>query len=280
MEASIHKKKCGVKRKNHKCGIGLCNADEEEEYEPPVKIANLGKLQAGEAKPKNHVQRRCRKCLMPLKSHPLPRGEGCMIISKLADDEKVGIIKKQQQLTTEKNLSRKREERKGKSNEQIEIDRESSKIRMASTTNKEGTRKRMASEANKEHTRKRLASTENKEGTRKRMASTSNKEATRKRLATKTGKEGTKKRMASDRNKQKNKERKKIDFLKAKKRSRSEAYVGWCDPKSFEKQKIPVLSLPKMEEECVDCKSLMFPFENKRKKGDGFSFSLCCEYGK
>ena len=62
MEASIHKKKCGVKRKNHKCGIGLCNADEEEEYEPPVKIANLGKLQAGEAKPKNHVQRRCRKC--------------------------------------------------------------------------------------------------------------------------------------------------------------------------------------------------------------------------
>ena len=131
MVASIHKKKCGVKRKNHKCGIGLCNADEEEEYEPPVKIANLGKLQAGEAKPKNHVQRRCRKCLMPLKSHPLPRGEGCMIISKLADDEKVGIIKKQQQLTTEKNLSRKREERKGKSNEQIEIDRESSKIRMA-----------------------------------------------------------------------------------------------------------------------------------------------------
>ena len=30
-----------------------------------------------------------------------------------------------------------------------------------------------------------------------------------------------------------------------------------------------------MKEVCVDCKSLMFPFENKTKKGDAFFSPVC-----
>ena len=41
MSASSHTKKCGVKRKSHKCGIGLCNVEGEAEYEPPVEIADI-----------------------------------------------------------------------------------------------------------------------------------------------------------------------------------------------------------------------------------------------
>ena len=50
MSASNPTKKCGVKRKNHKCGIGLCNVDGEEKYEPPVKIADIEKQDDGEEK--------------------------------------------------------------------------------------------------------------------------------------------------------------------------------------------------------------------------------------
>ena len=65
MSASNPTKKCGVKRKKHKCGMGLCNVDGEEKYEPPVKIADIEKQDDGEEKPKKSVQRRCRKCLIP-----------------------------------------------------------------------------------------------------------------------------------------------------------------------------------------------------------------------
>ena len=93
MSGSIPSKKCGVKRKNHKCGIGLCNGGGEEDYEPPGKIVHIEKQVNGEETQKKSVQRRCRKCLMPLKSHPMPRGEGCLVVSKLSEDEKKLHIK-------------------------------------------------------------------------------------------------------------------------------------------------------------------------------------------
>ena len=37
--------------------------------------------------------------------------------------------------------------------------------------------------------------------------------------------------------------------------------------------------IEKMQEECVDCGALMFSWEVKRKKENGFTFSLCCSYG-
>ena len=189
MSASNPTKKCGVKRKNHKCGIGLCNVDGEEKYEPPVKIADIEKQDDGEEKPKKAVQRRCRKCLMPLKSHPMPRGEGCLVVSKLTEDEQIGLLKKQQERKAEDDMVNKRKQRKQQSNEQINIERESARLGMASKANKEGTRQRLASAANKEGTRKRLASTANMEETRKRLASTANMEETRKRRASTANKE-------------------------------------------------------------------------------------------
>ena len=112
MSASNPTKKCGVKRKNHRCGIGLCNGDGEEEYEPPVKIANIEKEDDSEEKHKKTVQRRYRKGHMPLKSHPMPRGKVCLVVSKLSEDEQIEILKKQQEMKAENNMVRKRKNRK------------------------------------------------------------------------------------------------------------------------------------------------------------------------
>ena len=98
--------------------------DGEEKYEPPVKIADIEKQDDGEEKPKKSVQRRCRKCLMPLKSHPMPRGKGCLVVPKLSEDEQIGILKKQQEMKAENYMVRKRKDRKQKSDEQINIERE------------------------------------------------------------------------------------------------------------------------------------------------------------
>ena len=66
---------------------------------------------------KKAVQRRCRKCLMPIKSHPIPRGEGCLVVSKLKDDEQIGLLKKQQEMKAENDMVNKRKQRKQQSNE-------------------------------------------------------------------------------------------------------------------------------------------------------------------
>ena len=60
---------------------------------------------------KKAVQRSCRKCLMPIKSHPIPRGEGCLVVSKLKDDEQIGLLKKQQERKAEDDMVNKRKQR-------------------------------------------------------------------------------------------------------------------------------------------------------------------------
>ena len=54
---------------------------------------------------------------MPIKSHPIPRGEGCLVVSKLKDDEQIGLLKKQQEMKAENDMVNKRKQRKQQSNE-------------------------------------------------------------------------------------------------------------------------------------------------------------------
>ena len=68
--------------------------------------------------------------------------------------------------------------------------------------------------------------------------------------------------------------------LNKKRKLQANSFTGWCDTKLDPKPQTEALILPKMDEVCVDCGALMFPFETKKEKNDGFSFSLCCEYGK
>ena len=160
--------------------------------------------------------KRCKKCLLPIKGHPLPTGEACTVSSTLSADERNEILNEQNEHNAR---SRKREERKRRSTEKINSDRE-----------------------------------KNRKGIAASRASRSNEQ------------------INSDREKA----RKKMRSLRSKRRD----YSGWCDPQSIETPKIDVLSIPKMDQTCIDCGALMFPFETKKKKGEGFSFSLCCEYGK
>ena len=211
-------------------------------------------LIAGGDKEFNVDVRRCKKCLMPIKGHPLPRGENCTATSTLSDEEKAEIIKQKEAAKQDGSRTRKREERSTRTSDKIASDQEANKKRMASPANKEANKKRMASPANKEATKKRLASPAFKEANKKRMASPKN------RLA--------------------DKYRKKATFLRLKKTMSAKSYTGWMDPEDTEKPKIEALIIPKMDDRCVDCGALMFPFETRKKKEDGFSYSLCCEYGK
>ena len=61
MSASNPTKKCGVKRKNHKCGIGLCDVDLEETYEPPVKTADIEKQDDGDENLKKIFSKKMQK---------------------------------------------------------------------------------------------------------------------------------------------------------------------------------------------------------------------------
>ena len=153
---------------------------------------------------------------MPIKGHPLPTGEECTVSSTLSADERKDILNEQKEHNAR---SRKKEERKRRSTEQISSDREKARKDM---------------------------------------------EASRSRRSTEQ--------IKSDREKAKKRNR----ALRSKRRD----YSGWCDPQIIETPIVEVLSIPKMDQTCIDCGALMFPFETKKKKGEGFSFSLCCEYGK
>ena len=188
---------------------------------------------------------------MPIKGHPLPRGEKCTSTSTLSAEEKAEIIQQKEAAKQDGSRTRKREERSTRTSDKIVSDQEANKKRMASPANKEADKKRMASPAYKEANKKRMASPANKEADKKRRALPKN------RLA--------------------DKYRKKASFLRSRKRM---SYSGWMDPEDTDKPKIEALIIPKMDDRCVDCGALMFPFETRKKKEDGFSYSLCCEYGK
>ena len=192
---------------------------------------------------------------MPIKGHPLPTGEACQNISTLSHDEREKILTELETHKTEKSRSRKEDERSKKSIDQIKSERAAAKLGMKSPATKEANKLRMKSPANKEAAKLRMKSPANKEADKLRKRSPANKEASRLRM-------------------------KKAALLRKKRRLQTNSYTGWCDPKLDSKPYTEALVVPKMDEVCVDCGALMFPFETKREKGIGFSFSLCCDYGK
>ena len=162
-----------------------------------------------------NIIKRCKKCLNPIKGHPLPTGEACDIISHLSPLERDQISNDQKEVQLAKSRSKKREQRQRRSSEQIQMERSNDRQRMASNQNKEKNRKRKAASR-----------------------------------------------------------------LKLKRKMSAQNYTGWCDPEMDNKPDVEPLKIAKMDEICVDCGALMFPFEIKKKKKDGSTFSLCCGYGK
>ena len=148
------------------------------------------------------LQKRCKKCLKPIKGHPLPTGDACNQHSEMSSEEMDLILKQREEKELDRSRVKKRNHRERRSKAEIEDDRCQAKLKMAALR------------------------------------------------------------------------------LKSKKKMHAQSYTAWCDPENDQKPKVNPLIIPKMNEECVDCGALMFPFETKKKKEGGFSFSLCCSYGK
>jgi hypothetical protein len=137
MALSTFQHKCGSKRKNHQCGLGLCSTETVDQH-----------------------CRKCTDCFGPIKGHPKPSGKLCTLEPVLSEMEKTEAKMQEQQ----KRLERDRQRMSTPEN------KAATRKRMASTDNKEATKKRLASTENKEATKKRLASPQNKEADRERKA--------------------------------------------------------------------------------------------------------------
>ena len=59
--------------------------------------------------------------------------------------------------------------------------------------------------------------------------------------------------------------------------SKKRHYIGWTGV--GEKNPVLPMNIERMDRHCIDCGALMFPWEISKKKGDDYTFSLCCSYG-
>ena len=148
------------------------------------------------------LQKRCKKCLQPIKGHPLPTGDACKQQAEMSSEEKHQILENREEKGRDRLKTNQKDSRRRRSKAQIEDDKCKDKLRKAAAR------------------------------------------------------------------------------LKLKKKLPTKSYIAWCDPEDDQKPKVETLIIPKMDEVCVDCGALMFPFETKKQKEGGFSFSLCCSYGK
>ena len=76
--------KCGSKRKNHQCGLGLCSIETEypelallkkRNFRTDLKTKAVTNIDVD--KPEKLIGRKCNKCARPSKGHPLPKGKTC-----------------------------------------------------------------------------------------------------------------------------------------------------------------------------------------------------------
>ena len=87
MATSTFTLKCGSKRRNHQCGLGLCST--QAEYQDGV-LSKIRKLRSDSkllAVPQidvdtdsnldNPICKKCSKCARPINGHPLPKGKKC-----------------------------------------------------------------------------------------------------------------------------------------------------------------------------------------------------------
>ena len=76
MPPSAIQHKCGSKRTNHQCGLGLCSGESETEdvTQPKLKRSKVGTNKTGLVVTENKI---CKKCGRAIKGHPLPKGSLC-----------------------------------------------------------------------------------------------------------------------------------------------------------------------------------------------------------
>ena len=133
---------CGIKRKNHQCGLGLCSEDGLEVLNQPQKKVRKVSVDHNIFSIDKRI---CKKCGRTIKGHPLPRGKLCTL-EPLPQNLNIQLEKRELQL-------------------------EKDRIRMKSEQAKAKARKRNKSEEAKAKARERNKSDESKARARERKKS-------------------------------------------------------------------------------------------------------------
>ena len=111
MKPSDISHKCGSKRKNHKCGLGLCSEVVVIESDIAPKKQKLETADTNTFK----RMKSCGNCGRAVQGHPLPRGSKCNLIP-LPQINDINSEKRKNQLAKKRERSRS-EEAKAKDNE-------------------------------------------------------------------------------------------------------------------------------------------------------------------
>ena len=285
MGPTTFKHKCGSKRKNHQCGLGLCSTETEyPDFELPKRRQLRSDLNPKavpnidvdkDSNPKKLIGRKCNKCARPIKGHPLPKGQKCNL-------EPLPIIE-EIQLEQELNKMEKARER-NKTDEAKAKARERNKSEAALTK----ARKRNTSDAALTKARERNKSDAALSKARERKKSEAALTKARARNKSDASKAKARERNRSEEALARGRIRNKTNDAMAKSKARSLAarknrkkmkeFFGWSN--IDEKNPVERHILPNLTETCIDCGAKMFPWEKSKKKNNvDNTFSLCCSYG-
>ena len=72
----MHQHKCGLRHKNHQCGLGLCS-EEGETDDTTQQKKKRSEVQTNKSELVVSDKKICKKCGRPIKGHPLPKGSLC-----------------------------------------------------------------------------------------------------------------------------------------------------------------------------------------------------------
>ena len=272
MSSSTFQHKCGSKRKNHQCGLGLCSAETElgdfvlpqrrklRSDSKPKFVPNIDVDK--DSNPEKLICKICNKCARPIKGHPLPKGNKCNLEPlPIADEIQI----------------EKQSIKKAKARERNKTDAAKAKARerKRSDASKAKARERNKSEAALSKARERKKSEEALSKARDRNKSEA---------ALSKARERKKSDAALTKARVRNKtieamSKSKARSLAARKyRKRMKEFFGWSN--IDEKNPVEKHILPNMTETCTDCGAKMFPWERSKMKNDkDKTFSLCCSYG-
>ena len=123
MKPTSNKNKCGSKRKNHQCGIGICSKiDESQDDKEEIEFVNRKKL--------------CKQCGRTIKGHPQPTGLNCNLVP-VPQINKIMKEKREFQLNKKKERN-KSEGAKAKDRERMKSEeaKAKSKVRSAAAKKK------------------------------------------------------------------------------------------------------------------------------------------------
>ena len=268
---------CKIKRKGHRCGLGLCSDKSSKEectldyLMPPTKKVCKGPTTDTAFSLEKKI---CKKCGRLIKRHPLPRGSMCKL-EPLAQCMDIQLEKRNLQLQKDR-LRKKSDESKAKARERNKTEEAKYKAR---ERNKSEEAKAKARERNKSEEAQAKARERNKSEEAQAKARKRNKAEEAQAKARERNKSEEAKDKAKNRNKSKTaKEKSKVRSIASKKlKKKVKEYTGWTA--SGKKNSVKKHKLPNMSEICKSCGAKMFPWENSKVEERGKTFSLCCSYG-